>query len=361
MLTWQEIIKYREWALIELRIEAKRFVTSGIEVRPQNLTFTDIWLNCVDPEKIKMKNVKKREILKIEDIELRSEEKTILYELLATDKNKTLISFMEGENLEKDSIKFGVSFEVSALTLILTELVKRDDGKRASDYSMMNFRNLCKCPSCIKIRGNKLTAQSRLRLDSINNRETMKSMEVDQDKKFPFRLEKEKGFDQHIRDISKNGDISPKDKKIFEENENVIPIEFRPPIYIDETSNNCLNIVCFFEILELEGDLQFKLDNSIFSKNSITLGQLLIYDTSILCEMNNLEIQKLELEQKAAVKALNRPDDMLEENEDDKKNEKFDIFNLKPDQDRLRIGLKGLDELINSRILSFATFEATLR
>ena len=104
ILTWQEIIKYREWALIELRIEAKRFVMSGIEVKPNNLTFTDIWVKCVDAEQIKMKNIGKNEFVKIEDIELSYKEKTGLYELLATDKNKTLISFMDGETLEKAAI-----------------------------------------------------------------------------------------------------------------------------------------------------------------------------------------------------------------------------------------------------------------
>lgn len=41
-LSWQEIIKLREWALIELRIEAKRFMMSNSEMKYQSKNLSDI-------------------------------------------------------------------------------------------------------------------------------------------------------------------------------------------------------------------------------------------------------------------------------------------------------------------------------
>ena len=293
ILTWQEIIKYREWALIELRIEAKRFVMSGIEVKPHNLTFTDIWVKCVDAEQIKMKNIGKNEFVKIEDIELSYKEKTGLYELLATDKNKTLISFMDGETLEKDSLKLGVNIEITAVTLILTELIQDDNLNKEREYSMLNYVNNCRCPLCLKAKANGYFDRKKTKVTSFGEQDSEKSEDFEGPERKHSVVKDEllkNGLKEHLMDIYREDNVD-ETKKLEPTIGRQATKKGEQAEEEKEVSEN-LNIVCFIEFLEFEGSVSFKRDDSILTEKPIQLGDLLIYDTSFITEMNSFELRK---------------------------------------------------------------------
>lgn len=287
LLSWQEIIKYREWALIELRIEAKRFVQSGIEVKPHNLTFTDIWVKCVDAEEIKMKGVSRNEFYKLEDIELSFKEKTALYEILATDTDMTLMSFMNGDTVNRDSLKFQLDLEISSITVIATELVLEDDLERVNEFEALSFLNICKCDVCQRKHMSKLFDPTKNRgskrdLPKIPQESLTKPAKTE----MLQQQEHSKGLNFHLEDLYHDVEYSqhpslaaPDDQKLIKPKKDVKIIEPR-------SVNECMNIVCFIEILNIGGKLQTKRDGSLCTNQPFSIADILIFDTTMLSKIN---------------------------------------------------------------------------
>lgn len=138
-LTWQEIIKLREWALIELRIEAKRFMMSDSEIKNQSKNLIDIWAYCVNPEEIKIKSSKEREYKSKSQIELTAAERTGLYELLAMDKKKVIMSFMDGEFHQDETIMTEIKIHMNSFYLLFAKL-KETDMKLENENRVKKFK-----------------------------------------------------------------------------------------------------------------------------------------------------------------------------------------------------------------------------
>lgn len=294
LLTWQEIIRYREWALIELRIEAKRFMQSGIEVKPHNLTFTDIWVKCVDAEEIKMKGVGKNQIFNINDVELNFKEKTTLYEILATDKDQTLISFMNGESVERSTRKLTADIELTSLTLVITELIADDDVEREKEFSSLNFLNMCRCMACLEKRSARYMEESHQDPNLSHNREDR----LDTDHRFksnrqiPTLDNPTEVFNNHLMDV--HNEAMSESEQIRSSRDDPKQTFFKKELRFHEnvTISESLNIVCFLEILNLGGSMLVLKDGSISTTNTLTLQNLFVYDTTLLNQFNSSHFEK---------------------------------------------------------------------
>lgn len=285
-MSWQEIIKYREWALLELRIEAKRFNQSGVDVKPNNLTFTDIWVKCVDAEEIKMKGIGKNNIFRLEDIELSFKEKTILYETLSMDFDKTLMSFMNGGTVDRDSLKLKCNLQLAALTLIVTELITKDDEEREREFRSLNFLDNCRCTVCLEKISNKISEAARNRESRfVYPKQHSEEINENHNAESEYMLDQSRAFENHSRDLYQDsklelnaatGDLDDakhkKTKKDVRFNENA-------------QLNECLNIVCFVEVLGVEGTISTKRDGSVVSDKAISVTNLMIFDTTLISKV----------------------------------------------------------------------------
>jgi hypothetical protein len=344
LLTWQEIIKYREWALIELRIEAKRFMQSGIEVKPHNLTFTDIWVKCVDAEEIKMKGTEKNQIYNINEIELSFADKTALYEILASDKDQTLISFMNGEAVELSTKKMDIDIELSALTVIITDLIPDDDQEREKEFSNLNFLNMCRCIVCGQRRSIKYTEES-------HQEGNLQGESKEEDHRFLSARhigsieDPPMVFEQHRADIL--NDLGSEFEHLRSPRDDNKQSTSKKDVKIQETSSfsESLSIVCFFEFLNLEGSIGILKDGSVITTKQLTLQNILIYDTSMLNQFN--------------IAAFDKEFEMIDA---DNKGTVYFKLNHEERRSKNREGdPKIKDEYRDSRVLSMEIYEAILR
>jgi hypothetical protein len=347
LLTWQEIIRYREWALIEIRIEAKRFMQSGIEVKPHNLTFTDIWVKCVDAEEIKMKGLGKNQIFNINEVELTFKEKTTLYEILATDKDQNLISFMNGETVERSSRKLTIDIELAALIFIVTELIYENDLEREKEFAKLNFLNMCRCMACLEKKSARYMEESHHDPNQSDHRE--ERMENDlrfkSARKISTLENPSLGFNSHWVDV--HNEANNESEHIKSSRDDHRQPFFKKELRFQENAmlSESLNSVCFLEILHVGGTLLFLKDGSVSTVNPISLQSLLIYDTTMLDQFNLLtfdkEIDLIDCDKKEAI--------YFKLNHEDRRTSRRDI-------DR-----KMKSDYRDSRILSIDTYEAILR
>jgi hypothetical protein len=337
ILTWQEIIKYREWALVELRIEAKRFMLSGIEVKSNSLSLTDIWVRCVNAEEIKLKN-KESEFRTIEDIELSFMEKTSLYEILATDKNKTLISFMDGDFIERGSIAMDLNIEVYSISILLTELISAKNKHKNNEITQHQFQNLCKCSLCVQKKGSVLLASILEQVplqDDNNSPENMDQMGA-KNPVNPDLQKRDQGelFAPHLRDINHNVLLTDQNEASLGNKRTL-----KPPNKSTEKlmSSDNLSVICFIEILGFMAHTRVMTDGSFLSKSPYKLENFIIFDPTIFPEVNS-------------------------ENECNFVHRSVEMYFLKnsfePLPDRLGMGEKNLAK---SNILSMILFEMILR
>lgn len=95
-LSLKDLLKYREWAFEEIRIEAKRYFHSSKDgqhkkgVKP----ILEIWTNTINNQN-SFKGHQKDQDDDI-PIELEDDEKINLYEILERDKTRVLSSFLKG-------------------------------------------------------------------------------------------------------------------------------------------------------------------------------------------------------------------------------------------------------------------------
>lgn len=111
---------------------------SNSEMKYQSKNLSDIWAYCVNPEEIKIAASKEREYSSKDQIQLSIAEKTGLYELLALDKNKTILSFMDGEFHQDEVITTEILICLNSLYILVGELntseMLSENGKRVSKF-----------------------------------------------------------------------------------------------------------------------------------------------------------------------------------------------------------------------------------
>ena len=95
---------------------------SNSEMKYQSKNLSDIWAYCVNPEEIKIAASKEREYTTKDQIQLSIAEKTGLYELLAMDNNKTILSFMDGAFDQDDVIVTVVKIYINSVYVLFGEL-----------------------------------------------------------------------------------------------------------------------------------------------------------------------------------------------------------------------------------------------
>jgi hypothetical protein len=149
-LTWQEIIQYREWALIEIKIEAKRHVTSS-KSEYQEKELGEIWSNCINEENLRHTNGAMNEGDDTKETELSRSEKIDLYEILAQDNSFVLDQFLKGRFTEPDVITMKFSLSIRCLYLFITEVTLNKTDTIVS-IELTKFKKDCTCVQCQELR-----------------------------------------------------------------------------------------------------------------------------------------------------------------------------------------------------------------
>ena len=122
MLQLKDLIKYREWAFTEIRLEAKRYFNSskdgsadGKGVKP----LLDIWTNTINNQNAFLDKDKSNE----DDVpvELEEGEKINLYEILERDSAKVLNMYLQGQSSAPDQRELEFDFNINSLLILLLE------------------------------------------------------------------------------------------------------------------------------------------------------------------------------------------------------------------------------------------------
>ncbi|CAK75254.1 unnamed protein product (macronuclear) [Paramecium tetraurelia] len=147
-MSLKDLLKYREWAFQEIRIEAKRYYNSSKEGQnKQNAKpMLELWTNTINDQFV-LKEQKKRD----DDvpIELEDDEKINLYEILERDKTQVLSSYLKGQNNDPDQIKTQIYLSVHSIFLIILECRPAN----VAQYCPKNTKifSFCQCKKCIQL------------------------------------------------------------------------------------------------------------------------------------------------------------------------------------------------------------------
>ncbi|CAD8044814.1 unnamed protein product [Paramecium primaurelia] len=147
-MSLKDLLKYREWAFQEIRIEAKRYYNSSKEGQnKQNAKpMLEILKNTIN-DQFDLKDQKKRD----DDVpvELEAEEKINLYEILERDKTQVLSSYLKGQNNDPDQIKTQIYVGVHSIFLIILECRPAN----VAQYCPKNTKifSFCQCKLCIQL------------------------------------------------------------------------------------------------------------------------------------------------------------------------------------------------------------------
>ncbi|CAD8061056.1 unnamed protein product [Paramecium sonneborni] len=147
-LSLKDLLKYREWAFQEIRIEAKRYYHSTKEGqnKQNQKPMLEIWTNTIN-DQYALKDQKKRD--EEPPIELEEDEKINLYEILERDKTQVLSSYLKGQNNDPDQIKTQIYVSVHSIFLIILE----NRPANIAQYCPKNTKifSFCQCKKCIQL------------------------------------------------------------------------------------------------------------------------------------------------------------------------------------------------------------------
>jgi len=118
------LLQFRKWAFIEIRIEAKRFANSNKDahgIKP----LLDIWYHTLNNSDVFMEA--KTDFC--ETIRLSSSEQNDLYEILVQDKSSVLESYLKGEKHDPKDIDMKLVLHVRSFYLMITETKKYHQEK----------------------------------------------------------------------------------------------------------------------------------------------------------------------------------------------------------------------------------------
>ncbi|CAD8117933.1 unnamed protein product [Paramecium sonneborni] len=183
-LSLKDLLKYREWAFQEIRIEAKRYYNSSKDGQNKQSVkpLLEIWTNTINNQNSFKDHTKRNDDI---PIELELDEKISLYEILERDKTNVLQSYLKGENNHPDQIKIQFTLEIHSIFILLFE-------QRISNYVKYTPENtkifqFCQCKYHIRLLKQTNYSRKKSRQSSYNNsfnqvyQETQK---INEDKSF---------------------------------------------------------------------------------------------------------------------------------------------------------------------------------
>lgn len=312
--TWQEIIKFREWALIELRIEAKRFMMSDSDIKNQSKNLTDIWANCADPEEIKIKNSKEREYKSKSQIQLTEAERNGLYEMLALDKKRVIMSFMDGEFHQNETIMTELKVHMNSFYLLFAQLKDKKIStenentikKFVENYGEANYRHYENNNFKEKSKKSGMSEEETERKDETDGPE--ETYRRTKDVNWGVKGKMERNFKKDFEDLfEEKVFVNPKDghnNDTDEQEDSEILAEAKAghgkfdtdekekaAKAQDQNKKNLRKILKYtetmqllfvLELINLNGEIIIKRNSDIKSSNIITLEVINLFDTNFL-------------------------------------------------------------------------------
>eukprot|EP01017_Pseudomicrothorax_dubius_P006712 TRINITY_DN11974_c0_g1_i1.p1 TRINITY_DN11974_c0_g1~~TRINITY_DN11974_c0_g1_i1.p1 ORF type:complete len:839 (+),score=179.27 TRINITY_DN11974_c0_g1_i1:29-2545(+) len=138
----RELLTYREYAITELRMEAKRYFNSNKDVAGMK-PLIEVWSNVINDDRA----FSSRRAPEPKNIGLTTAEQSDLYEILAMDKARVLDSYLKGEPNLPDEVLLELVVSVRAVTLLLAH----EHTTARSDFRFDQIKTIydnCECQIC---------------------------------------------------------------------------------------------------------------------------------------------------------------------------------------------------------------------
>lgn len=286
-LTWQEIIKLREWALIELKIEAKRFMMAKNEIKNISRNLNDIWANSINQEQIVIKGERSECYQKMEDIEISYSERIGLYQMLALDKRRVISSFMDGDFYQATSVQFSISIKINSIYLMFVEKPPPNSSSEISNR-IGKLKERCKCQKCS--RKTKPAAKWREKsLASIFKSDLKLSAKATEEDASTGRSnivqDSSKQFCKEFEDIEgEKLDYSQKKYfketgKTLQEQKDIIRNAHKQLEIVTKSEQKHILLVLLVEIINIQGDIQIKRNGSLKTSRMLTVEVINVMDS----------------------------------------------------------------------------------
>ncbi|CAD8104021.1 unnamed protein product [Paramecium primaurelia] len=117
-LPLKDLLKYREWAFQEIRMEAKRYCNSAKDGQNEQSVkpLLEIWTNTINNQNSFKDHTKRNDDI---PIELEDDEKINLYEILERDKTNVLTSYLKGENNHPNQLKIDFKLKIHSIFFLI--------------------------------------------------------------------------------------------------------------------------------------------------------------------------------------------------------------------------------------------------
>ncbi|KAM3144515.1 Vacuolar protein sorting-associated protein 13 [Paramecium bursaria] len=148
-LSLKDLLKYRQWAFEEIRIEAKRYYHSSKDGQSSQSVkpLLEIWTNTINNQN-SFKDQQKSPENDI-PIELEDDEKINLYEILERDKTKVLSSYLKGQNNDPNQIKTKINLFIHSIFFLFIE-TRNTQHIQYIPKNTQIYKN-CKCHNCYNV------------------------------------------------------------------------------------------------------------------------------------------------------------------------------------------------------------------
>ncbi|CAD8125695.1 unnamed protein product [Paramecium sonneborni] len=162
-LSLKDLLKYREWAFQEIRMEAKRYYNSAKDgqndqsVKP----LLEIWTNTINNQNSFKDHTKRNDDI---PIELDDDEKINLYEILERDKTNVLASYLKGENNHPNQLKIDFRLKIHSIFILIFENRELNFVKYTPENTKI-FK-FCQCRYHIKLLKKQTSTRKKVRQSS---------------------------------------------------------------------------------------------------------------------------------------------------------------------------------------------------
>ncbi|CAD8125312.1 unnamed protein product [Paramecium sonneborni] len=162
-LSLKDLLKYREWAFQEIRMEAKRYYNSAKDgqndqsVKP----LLEIWTNTINNQNSFKDHTKRTDDI---PIELEDDEKINLYEILERDKTNVLASYLKGENNHPNQLKIDFKLKIHSIFILIFENREFNFVKYTPDNTKI-FK-FCQCRYHLKLLKKQTSTRKKTRQSS---------------------------------------------------------------------------------------------------------------------------------------------------------------------------------------------------
>ncbi|CAK91760.1 unnamed protein product (macronuclear) [Paramecium tetraurelia] len=182
-LPLKDLLKYREWAFQEIRMEAKRYCNSAKDgqndqsVKP----LLEIWTNTINNQNSFKDHTKRNDDI---PIELEDDEKINLYEILERDKTNVLTSYLKGENNHPNQLKIDFKLKIHSIFFLIFEQRELNCVKYTPENTKI-FK-FCQCRYHLKLLKKQASSRKKVRQSSNVNTLTQvyNEMKQGEDKSF---------------------------------------------------------------------------------------------------------------------------------------------------------------------------------